>query len=470
MLASVRRPFEAHILKHGYKKPIPNHPSPNDSRRPSPSRSISLNFEKHYGRRSASTHRSSPSYRSNADVETLDLDRSSPPSTIHAPSPVRSLGLGMGIFTSHDHPPPLPAAFGPRRSSSYDTLPPVFYPSVSHARLQPPPRMTSLVAPTGFVPLSAPVQYSASVMRAVHPPLPSPLRSTASRSHSHLPATNQGPNLNYRARYSRSSISLTRPHRLSSAPAGSVGWSSRSGSTGPGDEGRRTPSSSNADGHDRPSASMIAYAILNGTSIPGYGYPQEQKSHHHQRHSSAPDTTAGAECGRMAMGWKPKLKSSNEGTDSTPILIPRASSAELLSKFSPDTSPEDNNINLRRAFERDLDHRLSMMVKKTRKSRSSSPLRHSEIPDGATTVSRASSSTLRDPFGSGASKNGMWISPQSTGQSSRRLTFDGGDSAASSNTRGAMSISPQSTGGSTRRLTSTFDDVKNKPLPKIAAL
>lgn len=210
MLAKVRRPFEAHLLKHGYRQPINPIRTPAVSRRPSPSRSASFTSDKYHGRVSISTHRSSPSDYSNNDVDTLDLNATSPPSTIHAPAPVRSLGLG--IFTSQDQPPPVPAAFRPpHRSTSLDNIPPIFQPSASHNHLLPPPRMSSLIAPSAFAPAPVPVQYSASIWKAVHPTLPSPLRPAATRSNPHLPHVPMGHNFTYRPRHSRSSVSLTRP-------------------------------------------------------------------------------------------------------------------------------------------------------------------------------------------------------------------------------------------------------------------
>ncbi|KAF2267275.1 hypothetical protein CC78DRAFT_94716 [Lojkania enalia] len=438
MLAVVRRPFEAHLLKHGYQKPGNRRPTPVVSRRPSPSRSSSFTSEKYQGRVSASTHRSSPSNHSNADVETLDLNQSPPTSTIIAPSPVRSIGLG--IFTSHAQPPPLPAAFIAPRSTSVDLPVNVFQPSTSYQHLPLPPRMPALITPSGFVPLSASAQYSASAWRAVHPPLPSPLGSAASRSHPHLPHTNQGPNFSYnRSRYSRSSVSLTRPSRLSTAtPVGSIGWSSRSGSTGPGEEGQTSPASAIANNNVRPAANAIAYAILNGTTIPGTEGPQHRTASHIRR-ASAPDaSTGGQNPARKAKGWKPKLRGQTDPSECLPIIIPRASSAELLSRFSPDSSPDNNEVNLKNEFERELDLRdLGSNFANAlpfRKSRSVSPLRHSDILAGATNVFRAStlSRMSRNPSIPKQGENGPRIKAEA-----RRTTLD---------------------------------ELKNKPLPKIAAL
>ncbi|KAF2179882.1 hypothetical protein K469DRAFT_594590 [Zopfia rhizophila CBS 207.26] len=396
MLAVVRRPFEAHLLKHGYLEPVNPNPTPAVSRRPS--RTASFISDKYHGRASASTHRSTPSNHSNADVETLDLNSTSPPPTIHAPSP---------------------------------TPPPIFNPTTTY--LPPPPRMSSLVAPSGFVPLSIPPQYSASTWRAVHPTIPSPLGPVASWSHPHLPHTNQGYNFSYRSRYSRSSVSLTRPHRLSSAtPTGSVAGSMRSASTGP-DNGRGSPSSeggsNSASINDRATANAVAYAILNGTPIPSAHNTGKGKANH-MRRASAPDTTAGAQQGRKAKGWKPQLRGQEEASESLPINIPRSSSVNF-SRFSPDSSPEDNEVSMRKEFEKELDRRLSFgKTLPFRKIRSESPLRHSDIPGGAETISRTItlSGLPRDPMDA---KDGPKVKHMSQ---------------------------------------MTLEELKNKPLPNIAAL
>ncbi|KAF2685088.1 hypothetical protein K458DRAFT_20116 [Lentithecium fluviatile CBS 122367] len=432
MLSVVRRPFEAHLLKHGYRSPSAKIPlTPSVSRRPSPSRSASFSEKYRRGRVSASTHRSTPSNTSNTDVDTIDLNATSPPPSILAPSPMR---VGLGIFTSNAQPPPLPPAFAPPpRTSSVEAPPAVFQPSASNQHLPPPPRMSALITPSGFVPLSVPAQFSASAWRAVHPLAPSPLGPVASRSHPHLPHTNSVPSFTYRSRYSRSSVSLTRPHRLSSTtPVGSVAWSSRSGSTGP-DEGRGSPSSGDGVSEHRATPNEIAYAILNGTAIPGTTATRGH-TRGHMRHVSAPDVTAGAQQShRMSKGWKPQLKDRVErtGLDTTKII--RSSSADLLSRFSPDTSPDDERVSLRKEFERDLDLRLaSEKFLPVRKIRSADPLRQSPSPPHAVTgVGRVSTTTSR-----------------------ASITSDAGAGAQMSDRERRM----------------TFDEVKNKPLPKIAML
>ncbi|KAH7135122.1 hypothetical protein B0J11DRAFT_547156 [Dendryphion nanum] len=459
MLAVVRRPFEAHVMKPGYRRPVNQYPTPAVSRRPSPSRSIPLTPEKCPGRVSTSSDRSSPSDYSNNDVETLDLNATPSSSSIHAPAPVRSLGLG--IFTSEDQPPPVPAAFLPHRSTSHESLPPIFQPSTSHNHLIPPPRKSGLVTPSGFVPMSIPVRYSASAWKAVHPTLPLPLRPAASRSNPHLSHTAIGHGFPYRPRHVRSSVSLTRPYRLSTVtPTDSVTWSSRSGSTGPGDDGRGSPSSGSTSVAQRATANEIAYAILNGTAIPGTTNSNKSR---HARHASVPDTSSDMELssGRMAKGWKPILQDQDDSDppeattkDSLPrVPIPRSSSTDLMSRlsvgadnilhrlaaesrFSPDSSPEDNSVNLRKELDKELDSifGLPKHVKDMpfRKSRSASPLNHRSVDFGEDSMNILRASTV-----SQMPQNPTIVKREIGGTDTRRMTFQ---------------------------------EMKNKPLPKIAFL
>ncbi|OAL46887.1 hypothetical protein IQ07DRAFT_614102 [Pyrenochaeta sp. DS3sAY3a] len=455
VLGAVRRPFEAHLFKHGYEQPRDIYGSPSPSLTPSPPRRTSFASEKRPRVRgmSGSTHRSFTSHYSNTDVETLDLNSSPPPSMIHAPSPVRSYGLG--IFTSRFTPPPIPAAYvAPPRTSSLDLPPPVFQPSISHNSLSRPPRISGLVSTSGFVPLSVPAQYSASAWKAVHPNSPPSMRP-ASRPHSHIPSSA----MSYRSRYSRSSVSLTRPHRLSTAtPTGSVAWSSRSGSTGP--EGRDSPFSGDENTGKRATAAEIANSILDGTPIPGTTAPRTHKGGTHMRTSSAPDTSRGAQepqdprYDRKAKGWKPHLPSSSsedhrkspseEDTDtpltqSVPIklvkLVHSSSAADFLSRFSPDTSPDDDSVSPRRELEREIDRTTTARHSNPRplpRSRSADPVRRSL---GA---------------GAGAGAGVGAVNPA--------------EAAATMLSRMPQDLRMQKT----RRR--EFDEVKNKPLPRIANL
>jgi hypothetical protein len=119
------------------------------------------------------------------------------------------------------------------------------------------------------------------------------------------------------------------------------------------------------------------------------------------RTSSAPDTSRGAQepqdprYDRMAKGWKPHLPSSSSEdhrkspaeedaplTQSVPIklvkLVQSSSAADFLSRFSPDTSPDDDTVSPRRELEREIDRTTRHSnPKPIPRSRSADPMRHS---------------------------------------------------------------------------------------------
>lgn len=329
MLATVRRPFEAHLLNY---KHVPHVASPSAtptiSPRQSRSRSTSV-ASNTLSRRgfSFSTHRSTHSNVSNADVDTLDLNSTATSDGIAAPTPIRS--LGTGVFTSHAHPPPVPAIYATvSHNPSFGMPPPFFQPSLSTPNLPLPPRMSALVSSSGLVPLSFPAQYAASNWRAVHPASSSPLAVAASRSQSHLPSTDPSQRFSYRVRYARSSVSLTRPHRLStSTPADSVGWSSRSDST--------SPRASHDGDERRATAGQIAYALLNGTEIPRTDGAKGEGNH--TRHKSAPDASASA-------GAQLPRKGKLQSQISRGKMLVKSSSATLLGIHGtgvPPPAPKD---------------------------------------------------------------------------------------------------------------------------------
>ncbi|KAF2448758.1 hypothetical protein P171DRAFT_352429 [Karstenula rhodostoma CBS 690.94] len=284
MLATVRRPFEAHLLNYKHTPHVPTPTiTPNISPRQSRSRSTSV-----------ASHRFSR----------------------------------RGIFTSHAHPPPVPASYATSSYNSSVGLPPPFFqPTLSTPSLPLPPRMSALVSSSGFVPISIPAQYAASNWRAVHPAVPSPLAVRTSRSQSHLPSTDPSERFSHRARYARSSISLTRPHRLStSTPADSVGWSSHSGSSSP---------AKSRDSHDgderRATAGQIAFALLNGTSIPGTEVARA--AGRHARHASAPDASASASPGAQ-VSRRTRMQITRRGK-----MLVKSSSATLLGMHRTGTPP-----------------------------------------------------------------------------------------------------------------------------------
>jgi hypothetical protein len=149
----------------------------------------------------------------------------------------------------------------------------------------------------------------------------------------------------------------------------------------------------------------------------------------------------------MAMGWKPRLASqtyeqeqSNSVAPSLVTKIPRivrSSSAELLSRFSPDTSPDTDEKTPRRELERNLDLRARVMKELPfRRSRSADPTGDPDVTLGA------ASGTEEVVVGLAGNL------PQDVQVPSHRV----------------LHSEPESK----RRM--VFDEVKNKPLPKIAML
>ena len=229
-----------------------------------------------------------------------------------------------------------------------------------------------------------------------------------------------------------------------------MAWSSRSGSIGP-EDGRRSRSpgegSSKAGTSNRGSldATALTYKILTNGTAPRKD-AQKGRDKGHNRRASAPDATASAQhyhavsSGRMAKGWKPALKEQDEGPEGVPAKIVRSSSAELLGKFGAGSNSrsEESNDDLRKAFEKGIDPRWSMAPgtnngASVRKARSASPLRGPE-----------------DVFAQDSkSGNGNGNGNGSVGE------------RASVIPRRPVSIAK-------KRM--TYEEVKNKPLPKIAVI
>jgi hypothetical protein len=327
---------------------------------------------------SAYNHTRSTSIFTNADVETLDLNASSRPSSI-SDSVTRDR---VGVFTSPFAPPPLPPSF----MISVESPPPSRYPTLDpfaqRRRLSLAPRTDALLAPAAYVPHSIPIEYSASAQRAVYPDAAAPYRSvSASRSQPHLRSMNSLSSFSNRPSSSRSSVSLSRPHRLGSVtPIPHLECSSRSetlNSSGGISETGESPNSKSGSGisqEKRANAAAIVYAINNNMPIPGTS-PSPKR---HGRTVSAPDTRTGAQQGakqttcseeRMAMGWKPTLSSSKSSTALRRPLpaalnkLVRSASAELLGRFGPVASADAHDkmahMKWRKNFEREIEDRLN---------------------------------------------------------------------------------------------------------------
>lgn len=368
-MAAVRRPFEAHLFAYGQVQPTSSELTPPASRRSSEDRTATEKLVPGSGV-SIYNHTRSNSTFTNADVETLDLNASRPGSIIQSSSPARDRA-GLGIFTSPFAPPPLPPAFmisveSPLRQSQIPTLDPLAH----RRRLSLAPRTDALLAPAAYAPYSIPIEFSASAQRAVYPDTSSPYRTVStSRSQPHLRNMSSFSN---RHRYSRSSVSLSRPHRLGSmTPVPNVECSSRSdtlNSSGGISETGESPNSKSGTSNfnKRASAAEIVYAIANNTPIPGTDKPSLRK---HYRTVSAPDATSGAQAprsnARMAMGWKPDLaKSQSVIRKPLPLKfnnLVRSASAELLGRFGPTPDSDDVEKKWKREFEVEVETRLNAM-------------------------------------------------------------------------------------------------------------
>jgi hypothetical protein len=438
VLATVSRPFEAQLFRHGYRRPPDPFATPNASRCASPARRHPFTLEKQTRgrRRSTSVRRSI----SDSDVDTIDLSLSPAPLPIHSPTPQRSVGLG--IFTSNFAPPPIPPLYRlPPRSTSHDSLPSIYQPSASHRVLTRPSRLSGQASTSGFVPLSVAPQYSASTWRALHPSSPSSMRA-ASRSHTQLPSTN----FSHRSRFSQSSISLTKVPQIGAATSqGSADCSSRSGSIGP--EGR--VSLAGEDNPDREASSNeIVHAMVNGTPTPDTMRP-ETRGKGHKRNASAPDVGAGGqslEINRMALGWKPRLTLQTPEPSFEPLMpeIPLVpirpakvvrSSYDLRSRFSPDSSPELDRRHSRWDLDTHIIHGARIMRELPfRRSKSVGPSAHPDVSAGARSsiVEAAAAMVSNMPRDLQIAKHGI-LHPQSK----KKITFD---------------------------------ETKNKPLPRIAML
>ncbi|KAF9691386.1 hypothetical protein EKO04_010768 [Ascochyta lentis] len=370
MMAAVRRPFEAHLFAYGQRQPTSSDPTPPPSRRLSDDRAATEKLVPDSGM-PLYNHTRSTSTFTNADVETLDLNSSRPASIIRSSSPTRA---ELGVFTSPFAPPPLPPAFMISvESPSLQPQMPVSDPFAHRRRLSLTPRTDALLAPAAYVPYSIPIEFSASAQRAVYPDMASPYRSLSTcRSQPHLRSMSSFSN---RHHYSRSSTSLSRPHRLSSlTPIPHLECSSRSetlkssegiSETGESPNGKSVASSTGK----RASAVEIVHAIANNTPIPGTERPSPRQ---HWRTISAPDAAAGAQQAhtgtRMAMGWKPDLDKSKTVIRKPPPLsfnkLVRSASAELLGRFGPMADrvvADDVEKKWKREFEVELETRLNAM-------------------------------------------------------------------------------------------------------------
>lgn len=451
VLATVRRPFEAHLFNHGFQRPLNSMPALIDTRKPSYTRRPSYASEKHPlgHQRSISSFRTADSNVSGTEVDTLNWNFRLPASSSRAPSPVESFGLG--IFTSNSVPPPIPSAYAaPPRLQAPGAFAPTLHPCVSQNLLTRPPRLSGQERTTSS-PSSAVVaaQYSASTLRALHPPQAS--KQLASRSQSQLP----GIGYTYRDQHSRSTASLTRPHRLSTMTSvGSADWSLKNGSTG---HARQYSLSSAEDSVER---NRLAREAGHGSKCGSFHSESSSTTNQkafHRRPSSAPtsDAIRGIDVlqrpNRMAMGWKPHLAGSRTHQRQTiatqssqqvgverkhPYKLVHSSSAGFLSSFSPDIRPNEYNTTFDDIYKQDLNTRIG--------ARKPVPIQRSF---SANEVMRTADTTP------GA------VNPvQATAFMMSRMPKD----IQLHGRRKSNGVSME------RQKKTRFDDLKNKPLPSIA--
>ena len=222
-------------------------------------------------------------------------------------------------------------------------------------------------------------------------------------------------------------------------------------------------------GEGRATASEIAYAIAHGKPIPGTAMAKSRKSGH-VRTASAPDATSGAQesgatLDRMAMGWKPQLTARTQSETPTqeqdtqaPLaespsvagktgkIVQRASATDFLSRFSPDTSPDDDAKRPRYELDRELAAISNVAGLPVRRSRSEEPMSLQSGPSG--------SGGAANPAEAAATM--LSRMPQDLRMQKNRVSSAGEPLSQSQSKRTTIAMS--------------FEDVKNKPLPKIAVL
>jgi hypothetical protein len=150
----------------------------------------------------------------------------------------------------------------------------------------------------------------------------------------------------------------------------------------------------------------------------------------------------------MAIGWKPQLaepmqKPEEHTSAERPSVhnklarIVRSSSAELLSRFSPDSSPDNDDKNPRGELEHNMDLRARVMIELPfRHSRSVGPSSQPEVSvDARSSIVEAAAAMVSNM-------------PQDLQVRKSRV----------------LHSEPEA------RRKMWFDEVKNKPLPKIAKL
>lgn len=340
ILAKVSRPFEAHLFSHGYQSSTEAYSQPY-----APEMSHSETAAHHLGAHLESQRRLRSSYEVNvSNLSRVGVNRTVPEnhSSLSSPSgPFTVQSPGTGVFTSQHAPPPIPAVYVTQRRNSL----PGTFPSTS-----PPPNGHNTAVNTSKCPESGfgkrqslPAPFSPSTWHVVHPNPESLALVTHSRSN--VPNAQ----LSYQNPYSRSSISLTRPKRLSyTSAAPSV--SSRT---------EHTDSDSQDESFSRANSSEIARAFSKAIPMPMATHPSNRHGNIHlvtsfdnkssaRQSYHAPYTMAASATQTDHDEFDDEYdipRRRYEGAE-TPLNshrnYVRSTSPGFLSLFSPDSSPTED--------------------------------------------------------------------------------------------------------------------------------
>lgn len=338
----------------------------------------------------------------------------SPPYTVFSPR--------RGVFTSHHTPPPIPAEYvAPRRNS----LPGTFRVAHQPHRYQKSLANSSRSFVSGVVPgstrQSLPAHFSKATWRVAHP---NPA-SLALLAHSHPEVVNRRFS-SYQSPYSRHSTTLTRPQRLSYHSAAP---SVRS-------QSEHTDSDRRSNSLSRGNSSEIARAFVQGLSMPAPAHPPPRPRN--IRITTTLDTgSTEKQFHRMSAPLPTNT------TQDAPPTFPnpnrpyiRSASPGFLSFFSPDTSPVDTSPT-------DPNPPTTTLAPNTNKP-------NHKIPRKPVPLSRRPSEAARAMFSN--MPDDLPILPRSP------------------RSPGATMLVMMTHGPVKQKRMSVYEEVKNKPLSRIAIL
>ncbi|EUC46785.1 hypothetical protein COCMIDRAFT_91997 [Bipolaris oryzae ATCC 44560] len=383
ILAGIGRPFEAHLLNHGYQPPIEVYSKPYT---PGPSDSEVVMYQSHeYFERPKSLHEIKVPNPSDADSD--------------LPNPEDAL---LRAIMS----PPY-TVFSPRRGSLANSS----------------RSFVSGIIP-GSTRQSLPAHFSTETWRVAHPN-PASLSLLA---HSHPEVVNRRFS-SYQSSYSRHSMTLTRPQRLSYH---STAPSVRS-------QSEHTNSDRRSNSLTRGNSSEIARAFMQGLPMPAPAHPAN-----HPRNIRITTTLDTGSAQKQLHRMSAPLPT-NTTQDSPPVFpnpdrpYIRSASPGFLSFFSPDTSPVDTSPT-------DASLPTTTLTPTTNKPKHN-------IPRKPVPLSRRPSEAARAMFSN--MPEDLPILPRSP---------------RSPRSPGATMLVMMTHGPVKQKRMSVYEEVKNKPLPRIAIL